>query len=108
MRGVHLLHRRPPPGVITNEASGNEEVLIFTRATTLTMRRTDPEIKVEGAMPTSMTSIKGANIISKVGATHVMEGSMLRIMMAAVVDNAVLTRKWSSLVVTSVTTSVPI
>jgi hypothetical protein len=33
-RGVHLLHRCPPPEVIANEAPGNKEVLIFTRATT--------------------------------------------------------------------------
>jgi hypothetical protein len=30
----------------------------------LTMRRTIPEIKAEGAMLTSMTSIKGASVIS--------------------------------------------
>jgi hypothetical protein len=72
------------------------------------MRRTVPEIKAEGAMPTSMTPIKGANVISKVGAAHVMEGSVLQTMVAAVVDNAVPTRKWSSLEVTSVTISAPI
>jgi hypothetical protein len=72
------------------------------------MRCIITEIKAEGAMPTSMTSIKGANIISKVGATHVMEGSVLQITVAAMVGNVVLTRKWSSLGVTSVTISVPI
>jgi hypothetical protein len=72
------------------------------------MRRTIPEIKVEGAMSTSMTPIKGANIISKAGATHVMEGSMLQIVVAVVVDNAVPTRNWSSLEVTSVIISAPI
>jgi hypothetical protein len=44
------------------------------------MRRTVLEIKEEAMMPTSeanMTSIKGVNVISKVGMTHVMEGSML-------------------------------
>jgi hypothetical protein len=108
MRGVHLLHQYPPPGVIANEAPSNKEVLIFTRATMLTMRRTIPEIKTKGAMPTNMTPIKGANIISKVGAVHVMEGSVLQITVATVVDNAVPTRKWSSLEVTFVIISVPI
>jgi hypothetical protein len=65
------------------------------------MRHTVLEIKVEGTMPTSMMSIKGANVISKAGTTHVMEGSVLQTMVAAVVDNAVPTRKWSSLEVTS-------
>jgi hypothetical protein len=37
-----------------------------------------------------------------------MEGSVLQIVVAAMVDNAVPTRKWSSLEVTSVTTSAPI
>jgi hypothetical protein len=72
------------------------------------MRRIVPEIKAKGTMPTSMTPIKGANVISKAGATHVMEGSVLQIAVAAVVDNAVLTRKWSSLEVTSMTISVRI
>jgi hypothetical protein len=72
------------------------------------MRRTVPEIKVEGMMPTRMTPIKGANIISKAGTAHVMEGSVLQTTVLAVVDNAVLTRKWSSLEVTSVTISTPI
>jgi hypothetical protein len=67
------------------------------------MRHTVPKIKAKGAMPTSMTSIKGVNVISKAGATHVMEASVLQTMMAAMVDNAVLTRKWSSLEVTSET-----
>jgi hypothetical protein len=56
------------------------------------MRRTVPEIKAEGVMPTSMMSIKGANVISKAGVAHVMEGSVLQIMVAAVVNNAVPTR----------------
>jgi hypothetical protein len=37
-----------------------------------------------------------------------MEGSVLQIMVATVVDNAVPTRKWSSLEVTFVIISVPI
>jgi hypothetical protein len=56
------------------------------------MRSTVPEIKTEGAMPTSeasMTPIKGANVISKVGVVHVMEESVLQTAVAAVVDNAV-------------------
>jgi hypothetical protein len=57
------------------------------------MRRTILEIKAEGAMPTSMTLIKGANVISKAGAAHVMEGSVLQIMVVAVVDNEVSTKK---------------
>jgi hypothetical protein len=57
------------------------------------MRRTVLEIKAEGAMPTSMTLIKGANVISKAGAAHVMEGSVLQIMVVAVVDNEVSTKK---------------
>jgi hypothetical protein len=69
------------------------------------MRRTIPEIKEEGAMPTSMMSIKGASVISKAGAMHVMEGSVSQIMVAAVVDNAVPTRKYSSQEVTFVTIS---
>jgi hypothetical protein len=75
------------------------------------MRRTIPEFKAEGAMPTneaSVTLIKGANIISKVGAAHVMEESVLQTMVAAVVNNAVPTKKWSSLEVTSMTISAPI
>jgi hypothetical protein len=75
------------------------------------MRHTVPEIKAEGAMPTSeasMTPIKGANIISKAGTAHVMEESVLQTVVAAVVYNAVPTKKWSSLEVTSVTISAPI
>jgi hypothetical protein len=64
------------------------------------MRRTVPKIKAEGRMPTSMTPIKGANVISKAG--------MLQITVVAVVDNAVPTRKWSSLEVTSITILAPI
>jgi hypothetical protein len=74
------------------------------------MRHTIPEIKAKGAMLTSeagMTPIKGANIISKAGVTHVMEERVLQIVVAAMVDNTVPTRKWSSLEVTSVTISVP-
>jgi hypothetical protein len=108
MRGIHLLHRHPLPEVIANEAPSNKEVLIFTRATTLTMRCTVLEIKAEGAMPTSMTLIKGANVISKAGVAHVMEGSVLQITVAPMVDNAVPTRKWSGLEVTSMTISAPI
>jgi hypothetical protein len=72
------------------------------------MRHIVPEIKAEGAMPTNMTSIKRVNAISKVGAAHVMEGSVLQTAVAAVVDNVVSTRKWSNLEVTSTTISVPI
>jgi hypothetical protein len=72
------------------------------------MSHTILEIKAEGTMLTSMTLIKGANIISKADGTHVMEGSMLQIVVVAMVDNAVLTRKWSSLEVTSVIISAPI
>jgi hypothetical protein len=67
------------------------------------MRHTVPEIKEEDTMPTSevsMMPIKRANIISKADAVHVMEGSVLQTMVAAVVDNVVPTRKWSSLEVT--------
>jgi hypothetical protein len=74
------------------------------------MRHTVPKIKVEGAMPTSeasMTSIKGVNVTSKVGMAHVMEESMLQTVVAIVVDNAMPTRKWSSLEVTSMTISAP-
>jgi hypothetical protein len=59
-------------------------------------------------MPTSkvsMTPIKGANVISKVGVAHVTEESMLQTVVAVVVDNAVPTKKWSSLEVTFVTIS---
>jgi hypothetical protein len=60
------------------------------------MRRTVPEIKAEGAMPTSeasMTLIKEANVINKAVMAHVMEESVLQTVVAVVVDNAVLTRK---------------
>jgi hypothetical protein len=74
------------------------------------MRRTIPKIKAEGAMPTnkmSMTPIKGANVINKAGMAHVMEESVLQTTVVVVVDNAVSTRKWSSLEVTSMTISAP-
>jgi hypothetical protein len=74
------------------------------------MRRTVPEIKAEDAMPTneaSMMLIKGADTTSKVSMAHVMEASVLQIMVAVVVDNAVPTRKWSSLEATSMTTLAP-
>jgi hypothetical protein len=61
-------------------------------------------------MPTSeasMTPIKGVNVINKVGAAHVMKESMLQTALVVVVDNAVPTRKWSSLEVTSMTISAP-
>jgi hypothetical protein len=60
------------------------------------MRRIIPKIKVEGAMPTSktsMTSIKGANVINKVGVEHVKEESALQNAVVVVVDNTVPTRK---------------
>ncbi|MDP1270772.1 hypothetical protein [Klebsiella pneumoniae] len=47
-------------------------------------------------MPTSeasMTPIKEANVTSKAGVAHVMEESVLQTAVAAVVDNAVPTRK---------------
>jgi hypothetical protein len=72
------------------------------------MRRTIPEIKAEDAMlstEASMTPIKGANVTNKAGVAHVMEKSVLQTTMAVVVDNAVPTRKWSSLEATSVTIS---
>jgi hypothetical protein len=72
------------------------------------MRHTIPEIKAEGVMLTSMTLIKGVNVSNKAGAVHIMEGSVLQIAVAAMVDNVVPTRKWSSLEVTSVTISSPI
>jgi hypothetical protein len=74
------------------------------------MRSTVPEIKAEDAMLTSeasMTPIKGANVTNKAGVAHVMEESVLQTAVAVVVDNKVLTRKWSSLEATSVTISVP-
>jgi hypothetical protein len=74
------------------------------------MRSTVPEIKAEDAMPTSeasMTPIKGANVTNKAAVAHVMEESVLQTAVAVVVDNKVLTRKWSSLEATSVTISVP-
>jgi hypothetical protein len=75
------------------------------------MRCTILKIKAEGAMPTSeasMTPINGANAISKARVAHVMEESVLQTVVAVVVDNVVLTRKWSCMEVTSVTISVPI
>jgi hypothetical protein len=75
------------------------------------MRCTVPEIKAEGALPTgeaSMTPIKGANVISKAGAAHVMEESVLQTTVVAMVDNVVPTKKWSSQEVTSVTISASI
>jgi hypothetical protein len=74
------------------------------------MRHTVPKIKAEDAMLTSeasMTPIKGANITNKVGVAHILEESVLQTTMVVVADNAVLTRKWSSLKVTSMTISVP-
>jgi hypothetical protein len=74
------------------------------------MRCTVPEIKVEDAMLTSESSmmlIKGANTTNKAGMAHVMEASVLQTTVAVMADNAMPTRKWSSLQVTSVTISVP-
>jgi hypothetical protein len=45
----------------------------------------------------STMPIKGANVTNKVGVAHVLQTTV-----AIVVDNVVLTRKWSSLEVTSV------
>jgi hypothetical protein len=75
------------------------------------MRRIVPEIKVEGAMPTSeatMIPIKGVNVTSKASVVHVMEESVLQTTGAVVVDNVVSTRKWSSLEVTSMIILAPI
>jgi hypothetical protein len=74
------------------------------------MRHTVPEIKAEDAMLTSeasMTPIKGVNVTNKAGVAHILEESMLQTTMAVVVDNVVLTRKWSSLEATSMTISAP-
>jgi hypothetical protein len=74
------------------------------------MRHTIPEIKVKDTMPTSeanMMLIKGVNATSKVGVARIMEASMLQTTVAVVVDNAVPTRKWSSLEATSMTISAP-
>jgi hypothetical protein len=75
------------------------------------MRRIVSEIKVEDVMLTSeanMTLIKGADATNKAGMVHVMEVSVLQTVAGVVVDNTVLTKKWSSLEVTSVITSAPI
>jgi hypothetical protein len=75
------------------------------------MRCTIPEIKAKGTMPTneaSLTSTKGVNVISKASVVHVMEESVSQTMVVVVVDNAVPTRKWSSLEVTSMTISTAI
>jgi hypothetical protein len=74
------------------------------------MRHTDLEIKVKDVMPTSeanMMLIKGVDATSKVGVARVMEASVLQTTVAVVVDNAMRTRKWSSLEATSVTISAP-
>jgi hypothetical protein len=74
------------------------------------MRRTIPKIKAEDAMPTSEASmmlINGANATNKASMAHVMEASMLQTVVAVVVDNVVLNRKWSSLEMTSVTILAP-
>jgi hypothetical protein len=75
-----------------------------------TTRRTIPKIKAEDSMPTveaNMMLIKGADATSKVGMAHVKEVSLLQIAVTVVVDNAVATRKWSSLEVTSMTILAP-
>jgi hypothetical protein len=74
------------------------------------MRPTIPEIKVEDAMLTSeasTTPIKGPNVTNKAGVVHVMKESVLQTAVAVMVDNAVLTKKWSSLEATSMTISAP-
>jgi hypothetical protein len=74
------------------------------------MRHTIPKIRVEDMILTieaNMMLTKGADATSKVAVAHVMEASVLQTTAAVVVDNAVPTRKWSSLEVTSVTTSAP-
>jgi hypothetical protein len=74
------------------------------------MRHIVLEIKAKDVMPTSevsMTQIKGANITNKASVVHVMEESVLETIVVVVVDNAVLTRKWSNLEATSMTISAP-
>jgi hypothetical protein len=75
------------------------------------MRRIVSEIKVEDVMPTieaNMTLIKGADTTNKAGMAHVMEVIVLQTVAGVMVDNTVLTKKCSSLEVTSVITSAPI
>jgi hypothetical protein len=74
------------------------------------MRCTILEIKAEDAMLTSeasVTLIKGANTTNKAGMAHIMEASVLQTMGPVVVDNVVLTRKWSNLEATSMTILAP-
>jgi predicted TIM-barrel enzyme len=62
------------------------------------------------AMPTSevnMMLIKGVDTTSKADMAHVREAFELQTTVPVMVDNAVPTRKWSSLEATSVTTSTP-
>jgi hypothetical protein len=54
-----------------------------------------------------MMLIKGADATSKVGVAHVKEAILLQTAATVVLDNAVATRKWSSLEVTSVTILAP-
>jgi hypothetical protein len=115
MRGVHPLHRRLPPEVIANEVpreiiANSREDPIFIRASTGTTRRTVPKIKADDAMPTSeanMMLIKVVDATSKADMAHVREAFELQTAVLVMVDNAVSTKKWSSLEVTSVTTSTP-
>jgi hypothetical protein len=44
-----------------------------------------------------MMLIKGATATKMAGVAHVMEASVLQTAVAIMVDNAVLTKKWSSL-----------
>jgi hypothetical protein len=74
------------------------------------MRRIVLEIKAKDVMPTSeasMTQIKGANITNKASMVHVMEESVLQTVVVVVVNNTMLTRKWSNLEATSVTILAP-
>jgi hypothetical protein len=90
--------------------ASSREVPIFIRAPMGTMRRTVPKIKVKDMMPTNEVNtmlIKGADAISKADMAHVREAFVLQTAAPVMVDNVVLTRKWSSLEAISVTTSVP-
>jgi hypothetical protein len=74
------------------------------------MRRTISKIKANDVMPTNevnMMLIKGADATSKADMAHVREAFVLQTTVPVIVDNTVLTRKWSSLEVISVTTSAP-
>jgi hypothetical protein len=69
-----------------------------------------PKIKADDAMLTSKVNlipIKGVDATSMADVAHVREVSELQTTALVMVDNVAPTRKWSSLEVTSVTTSTP-